>query len=123
MLGINKLSSGRMGNRLFHYHFLRQISKKTGIDYFNIAFPESKYFEEFDKHKRKFSLFKKQIKIGSKEIRETSPNDFLKFINEKDRLGYDIIFKPPVLGEVFFDYLFYPPGDFLKIKKGISKRV
>jgi len=28
-----------------------------------------------------------------------------------------MIFQPPLLGEVFFDYLFYPPAEFLKIKK------
>ena len=122
MLGINKISAGRMGNRLFHYHFLRQLSAKTGIGYFNIEFPDSKYFEELNTHKRPFSLFKKQIKIGVKEIRELAPNDLIDLVGEKNKLGFDIIFKPPILGEVFFDYLFYPPSDFIKIKKEYQKK-
>lgn len=121
MLGINKLSSGRMGNRLFHYHFLRQISEKTGIGYFNVNFPESKYFEELNKHKRKFLFFRRQVKIGLKEIKEMGPDNFLKFLKEKNELGFDILLSPPILGEVFFDYLFYRPGDFLKIKKEYQK--
>ena len=110
-----------MGNRLFHYHFLRQVSKKTGINYFNIHFPESKYFEEFNTHKRKFSLFRKQIKLSSQEVRKIDPDDFLKFVKAKNEASYDIIFKPPFLGEIFFDYIFYPPSDFIKIKKEYQK--
>lgn len=58
MLGIKKISPGRMGNRLFHYHFLRQIAKKTGIDYFHKKFPDSIYFEEMEKNRNHFGLLK-----------------------------------------------------------------
>ncbi len=116
MLGITKISSGRMGNRLFHYHFLRQISAKTGIEYFNIKFPDCKYFKKMNKRKRSFSLFRKQIKIDLLEINRLEPDKFLEYIYENNKHGYDIIFKPPILGEVFFDYLFYPPSNFIEIK-------
>lgn len=122
MLGITKLSPGRMGNRLFHYHFLRQVAAKTGIGYFNIKFPEAKYFENLNKIKRPFHLFRKQIKINSQEIKKFKPEQLLNLIIEKNNLNYDLIFKPPILGEVFFDYLFCSPNNIIKIKKEYQKK-
>jgi hypothetical protein len=121
MLGIKKLSSGRMGNRLFHYHFLRQISRKTGIDYFHKRFPESAYFEDMGKKAKLFWPLKKTIRLTSKEVLTFTPDDFLTYIMEETTKGKDIVFDPPILGEVFFDYLFFNPNEFLKIKPQYRK--
>jgi len=121
MLGITKISSGRMGNRLFHYHFLRQIAKKSCIEYFHRRFSESVYFEEMGKKSKPFWLFKKSIRLTSKEILTFNPNDFLTYIVEETKKGKDIIFDPPILGEVFFDYLLYSPNEFIKIKPEFRK--
>lgn len=116
MIGIKKISKGRMGNRLFHYHFLRQISAKTGIDYFHPNLPDSKYFEEMGKKTRPFSLFRKEVALTSKEVLGFKSDEFIEYIKKENIGGKDMIFNPPMLGEVFFDYLFYPPADFIKIK-------
>ena len=116
MLGINKLSPGRMGNRLFHYNFLRQIAKKLGTHYYHIKFPESKYFLGMGVKPKIIPCLQKPIKVNSKDILAKEPGEFLNFINEKIEQGRDVVFEPPILGEVFFDYLFYNPNDFIKIK-------
>lgn len=121
MLGITKISSGRMGNRLFHYHFLRQVSARTGIKYFNVKFPDSKYFEDMESGKRPFLFFRKQVKINSIKLGEFTPREFLGYVDEKNKCGFDIVFNPPLLGDHFFGYLFYPPSDFLIIKKEYRK--
>lgn len=122
MLGITKISPGRLGNRLFHYHFLRQVAKKTGLDYFHCKFPESAYFEEMEKVPRPFPhFFKKSIKLTSKDVLSFSPQDFLSFIKLETEKGKDIILEPPMLGELFFDYLFYSPNEFVKVKSQYRK--
>ncbi len=116
MIGIKSLSPGRMGNRLFHYHFLRQISKKTGIDYFHCNFPDSIYFEDMEKKSPPFFSFKRPLKIKSRDILGYTSNDFIGYIKQEGGRGRRIVLTPPILGEVFFDYLFYPPSDFIRIK-------
>lgn len=116
MLGINKITKGRMGNRLFHYHFLRQVAQKTGIDFFHPNLPDGKYFENMGIRKRPFTLFKKNIVFTSKEVLNLKPEEFINFAKKNNESGRDIIINPPMLGEVFFDYLFYPPTNFIKIK-------
>ena len=36
-------------------------------------------------------------------------------------MGGSLSSKPPLLGELFFDYLFYDPNDFVKIKQKYFK--
>jgi len=110
-----------MGNRLFHYHFLRQVSKKTGIEYFHPDLPDKKYFNNMEKKSRPFSIFKKQTKLNSKKILSYTPEDFLGLIASEDRQGKDLVLNPPMLGEVFFDYLFYPTSEFINIKDEYKK--
>ena len=122
MLGIKKIASGRMGNRLFHYNFLRQISKKTGIDYFCINFAESEYFDGISKRGQTNFRFKKTIKMNSKDVLSFSPEEFIKFIICENNKGKDIVFYPQMLGEVFFDYLFFDPNKFFKVKEPYKKK-
>lgn len=115
MIGITKLSPGRMGNRLFHYNFLRQAARKAGLAYFHCNLPEAVYFSDMEKRPRRFSLFRKSLRLTSKDVLTFEPQDFLDFISHEGKRK-DIFFDPPMLGEVFFDYLFYAPGDFVKVK-------
>ena len=121
MIGIIKIEPGRMGNRLMQYHFMRQASAKAAVPYFHPAFPDARFFEYLDVHKRPFNPFKKTVKINSKDIIKYSPDRFVDFVKNSHENGIDVGLYPPVLGEVFFDYLFYPPGDFIKIKSEFRK--
>lgn len=39
MIGFEKEPTGRMGNVLIQYVFLRQLAEKIGVDYFILNFP------------------------------------------------------------------------------------
>lgn len=122
MLEILKLSTGRLGNRLFHYHFLRQVSKETNIAYYHNTMPESVYFEEMERKSKPFFSFKKKVKITSKDIISFTKEDFIKYVKQMTEKGKNIVIDPPVLGEVFFDYLFYSPNEFVKVKNAYTKK-
>jgi len=117
MLGITKIASGRMGNRLFHYHFIRQIARKTGIDYFHPEFPDACYYQEMGRKRRPIFPFRKTTELTSKEVLFFEPAEFLSFVMEENNKGRDIVFSPPMLGEVFFDYLFFDPNEFVTVKE------
>jgi len=117
MLGIKRISPGRMGNRLFHYHCLRQIARKTGIGYFHPKFPEAVYFEEMGRKGKPLLHFRKTIEITSREMLSYEPAEFLRFVVEENKKGKNIVFSAPMLGEVFFDYVFCDPNEFIKVKE------
>lgn len=121
MVGITKIAPGRMGNHLFQYHFFHQITRKLTIEYFQPRFPETNYFENMEKKPRPWKLFRKQLRFTSREIRQYQPDEFLHLITTKTGEGYDIIFDPPLLGEVFFDYTFISPREILSIKEPYRK--
>lgn len=116
VLVIKKLSDGRLGNRLFHYNFLKQVSFKTNIKCGHIKMPENIYFKDMDKAYLNSVSFNRKIKISSKEILNYSSDEFLSFVENETLKGRDIIIQPPILGEVFFDYLFYSPNKFIQIR-------
>jgi len=116
MIGITKIAKGRMGNRLFHYHFLRQVAEEAGLAYFHPNFPDSKYFKEMERKARPFSLFRKELVLTSKEVLGFKQNEFIEFIKKENSSDKEIIINPPMLGEVFFDYLFYTPAQFIRMK-------
>lgn len=120
MIGIKKIAPGRMGNRLFHYNFLRQISKKVGIEHFCVEFPESKLFDGITVGRKSTKLFRTS-KYTSKEILKLTPEEFLALVKDEDARGRDILLNPPMLGEIFFDYLFYDPNGFIRIKDDYRK--
>ena len=43
--------------------------------------------------------------------------EFLAFVIEQNDQGKNIVFSSPMLGDVFFDYLFFDPNQFIRIKK------
>lgn len=116
MIGIRTLAKGRMGNRLFHYHFLRQIAKQTGVRYFHPRLPDSPFFDGMEKQTKPFSFFKKKIHLTSKEILQYTPSELVNAIAQYDTQGFDVLLDPPMLGEVFFDYTQFPPRDFINVK-------
>lgn len=115
MVGIQKFTEGRLGNKLFHYNLLRQIARKTSIPYFYPNFVENNCFLEMDKKIRPFKLFRKQRLFGLKEMLEYKQNKFLTEARCLNVKNIDIVLEPPMLGELFFDYLYYDPNKFIKI--------
>lgn len=116
MLAITQLSSGRLGNRLFHYNLLRQLARRTDVGYFHIRFPESRYFEGLSRKRRPWPSIAQPIKLSSSDVLASHPDQFLASVKELTLKGIDIHLSPPMLGETFFDFLFYDPNDFIEIK-------
>lgn len=116
MIGIKKVSSGRMGNRLFHYHILRQLARKLEQDYFLPELRESQYFTEMQGRDRSFKLWRSDFYVGREELLAKPADEIVDLLRNKLHHNQDIVLVPPLLGEVFFDYLFYPPSDFLEVR-------
>ncbi len=117
MIVVNKINSGKMGNKLFQYNFLKQLVGKTDLKFIHPKFPESKYFLDMRRHKGKFNIFfKKKIKYSQKKIIHLGQNSFLEELCYNDSKEILSIIEPPILGELFFDYLFIDPNELIKIK-------
>lgn len=99
MIGFVKEPTGRMGNVLIQYVFLRQLAEKIGVDYFHPRLPYEKYFENFKRRRRGMKeLFKKKWFVSNDYICEVGIE---KFIEEaKGKEDYTIILKTPVLGHL-----------------------
>ena len=107
-----------MGNILLHYHFLRQIAEKTGIEYFHPRFPYAHYFEGMDQKRRPFlDHFKGTVEMSLSDVVAFDQKDFLVYVIEQNDQGKSVVFSSPMLGDVFFDYLFFDPNQFIKVKK------
>ena len=118
MIGTKRSFSGRLGNILLQYHFLRQIAEKTGIDYFHPGIPYAQYFEGMERKQRPIhSFFRKNVEVSLSDILAFSQKDFLAFVIEQNDRGNNVVFSSPMLGGVFFDYLFFDPNQFVKVKK------
>jgi hypothetical protein len=121
MIGYIKKPTGRLGNQLLHFLFLRQISKKTGVDYFYPETPDSIFFIDMSKKLKSTTILKKKLVLNNRDVLKINPTDFLNFIVETANEGKIIVFNPPFLGEVFFPYLFYEPDEFIKINNKFKK--
>lgn len=116
MIGIDRDAPGRLGNKLFHYHFLRQVARKARAEYFHPQLVSARFFLGMNKRPRPFSLFKKQIALNSADVLALGSENFLDFIQTSEKEGKDILLKGPFLGEVFFQYLFYSPSEFIQLR-------
>lgn len=99
MIGFEQKPTGRMGNVLIQYAFLRQLAEKTGMDYFHPTLPYDKYFENFKAKRRPLKEFlKKKWIVSNAYISEVGMEQFI--IEAKEKSDYSIVLKPPVLGHL-----------------------
>lgn len=99
MIGFEKKPTGRMGNVLIQYAFLRQIAEKAGLDYFHPVLPYEQYFKGFKARRRNLKeFFKKKWIVSNSYISEVGVEQFIK--EAKEKKDYSIVLKPPVLGHL-----------------------
>lgn len=117
MIGFFSSPSGRMGNVLIQYIFLRQLAERIGTEFFHIRLPYSQYFEGFGRRNLslKFLLSKKKWWVDLNAIESVGVDAFIKEAKDKNKKGYIIILKPPMLGHLF-EFKEENPARFLKIK-------
>lgn len=120
------LPPGRMGNKLLHYNFLRKIATKADVDYFHPAITDLDFCENMGNRDRVFlrrkvnRLLEREIEINPLDVFNSTPTNLLNFIKIKSQNGYDILLEGSYILEPFFDYMFYDPNDFIKIKKELA---
>lgn len=117
MIGYKKEFTGRMGNRLFQYHFMKQLSIKCDTEYFNSKIPDNKWFDDMNEKKLTWKPFQKKIKFSSKDIISLGKINFLEEVVDAISKNKIIILEPPILGDLFYDYLFTNPNNCIKIKE------
>lgn len=121
MIGFLQLPTGRMGNVLIQYAFLREIAYRCSIDYFFPQLPYIEYFEDFEK--RNFSLWlkiKKKKIINMDIIDQMGMDNFLNSVIKWNKEGYNIVLQPPMLGHLF-SFKDINPTRFIKIKEEIVR--
>ena len=117
MIGIVRHPDGRFGNQIYHYNFIRQIAKKLSLGYFHYYLDISKYYS-IEKRKNNFKkLFHKNVYINKNDLSGMSYDKVLDLFTELHTENKNIVINPPILGDFFFDYLFYDPNIFFNIKK------
>ncbi len=117
MIGLLKLHPGaRLGNNLFNYHFLYQAAQKAESEVFHLEFPDSAYFENMEKKLKSYSRLSKKVRFNAEQIVEMSPQDFIHEIQNAEKKGRTVILEQPLLGELFFEYLFTDPKEIIRLR-------
>lgn len=116
MIGYKKKFTGGMGNRLFQYHFMKQLSHYLEVDDFYRETPDRKWFDNMHGKNIKWNPFRKKINFTAKNILELGKDNFLNEIKYELQNKKLIVLEPPILGDFFYEYIFSDPNDFIKIK-------
>ena len=116
MIFISRDNPGRLGNRLFLYHFLRQLAQAGGSDYSQPRLENAKYFSDMEAWGQRPHFWTKRLRLDPRLISGQAPAELLKTVKAAIASGRPVEIKPPVLGESFFAYCFADPNDFVKIK-------
>ena len=106
-----------MGNRLFQYHFMKQLAYNFEEECFYPKIADSVWFEDMEENKIKWSIFKNKEYFSNKKILDLGKKNFL--INLKNCFENKkyIVLEPGILGDHFFEYLFADPSNIIKIKE------
>ncbi len=112
--------TGQMGNRLFHYNLLWQLSAKANICCNHFRLKDSNFFENLERKLSYHMFFYKKIYISSDDILKMK-DDFINFLQENNSKNICIKLVPPLLGDPYINFTFYPPRNFFKIKSRYKK--
>jgi len=116
MIFLTKNNPGQLGNRLFLYNLLCQLAKKSGSKYYHPDMRDRNLFFNMEKVGKKPGFFSRKMVITSGQICDLGPSKLIELIKTSEGKKIHIKLVPPILGDTFFDYCFFDPNDFLKIK-------
>lgn len=123
MIGFLDVPSGRMGNVLIQYMFMRQLAERIGIECFHVRLPYHQYFEEFERRNMSLQLaLSKKWRVNLKYIENIGVDAFIGEAINKNREGYSIVLEPPLLGHLF-EFMEDNPARFLKIKEKYTQEI
>lgn len=104
---------GGLGNRLFTYNFIRQVSYASGIPYAHPWLGDNRHFESMGLCLRAGWPGRGRV-IDSTFLKSVSPGEFYDLLRGAG--GDQIILKPPFLGDTFFDYSLVAPSNFIRLR-------
>lgn len=107
--------TGQLGNRIFHYNLLWQLSAKAKIHCTHFRFKDSIFFENLDTKLSLSNFFYKKIFINSDELINFK-DDWIDFLIKNNYKRICIKLVPPLLGDTYINFTFYPPQNFLRIR-------
>lgn len=118
MIGFIKQPTGRMGNVLIQYCYLRQLAERIETEYFHPTLPYAKYFCGFERKKipLKKRLTSKRHDVSNQEIEQMGTEKFICDCRERIKKNQIIVLNPPVLGHLF-EFKEENPGKFICLKK------
>lgn len=108
--------AGQMGNRLFHYNLLWQISAQTNASCIHFRFKDHKYFYNLGTNLSFKNLFYKKFYFSANQLIEMG-NEFISFLKKNEHEPFCIVLIPPFLGDIYIKFTFQNPQYFLKIRE------
>jgi hypothetical protein len=95
---------------------MKQLAYFFKVDTFHPEIPDSKWFLEMNQKKVDWLALKKTVKFTSNDIISLGKKNFIDSLHEEIDKGKHIILQAPLLGEVFYDYIFTNPNNIINIK-------
>ena len=111
MIFIDNISTGRFGNKLFHYNNLRQLANILNTNYYCVDFENSNIFKDFSTPK---SYGKIILKLNSETINSYG----IDYIVEKSNIYHYQL--DPCMGELFFKLHSIDTKDVFKFKDRVK---
>lgn len=119
MIGFLQQPTGRLGNVLLQYLFMREIAGYTNVDYFHPTIKGHEYFDGLSETEN-YSFVKGKIfgkrKIKNRDICERSLKTLICEIKTSNKI---YILEPPVLGHTF-ESLYKKPSEYISIKEELQ---
>ena len=114
LIRLHSRPPGGMGNRLFSYNFIRQLSYASGIQYAHPWLKDNRYFESMGLRMRP-GWRGSELVIDSDFLKSVSVQQFYDLLGKSGDKTF--VLKPPFLGDTFFDYSLVAPSNFIRLRE------
>ena len=109
--------TGQMGNRLFQFHFLRQVAVELDVAYAYPSVPERQIFCDMDTQPYPVRHVPgKRKRLAPAEVDARDPYTALLNLREVLSSGRWALLPQSLLGNHFFDYCFRPPKEVVRLR-------
>jgi hypothetical protein len=116
-IGMTEKAIGRLGNHLFQYNFLAQLSHHFEVEMFHREFLGNCFFENLE---GKCSLHNRipfrSIKYSRHEIESIPWQEFLGNVSNHLHQGKQIVLPPGLMGNRFFDATMINPRELFELR-------
>ena len=114
LIRLHSRPPGGLGNRLFSYNFIRQVSYACGIPYAHPWLKDSRHFKSMGLRMR-LGWRGAELVIDSEFLKSVSVHQFYDLLASSGDKTF--VLKPPFLGDTFFDYSLVAPSNFIRLRE------